>query len=118
MVPEETASPPASKGGAPRDLETIDADLAAVRDELAAAAPKVDADRQKTETQARKIANAERRWKETHDADQPFDRESLDPPLVPYTGDQKLLKEYHKLHYRIARLENERAAAARREVEY
>lgn len=100
----------------PRDLDEIDADLAEAHDDLKLLAPKVEGERLKVEKQAGKILAAERMWKTTHDSETPFDPDSFDPPLVPYTPDKKLQKDYHNIHYRIARLEKERAAAVRAEA--
>jgi hypothetical protein len=118
--PDETASlePGRKPGPELRDLDAIDAELTAVRAELRATAPRIEAERVKQEKQAVKIANEERRWKTLHDADQPFDPDSFEPPLRPYEPDPKLHRQYHKLHYQIARLEKERTAAARLEAGY
>lgn len=96
-----------------RPLEEIQADLDAVRAEIKAAMPRVEADWLKARRQQARIDAAQRRWKLTHEKDEPFDPHAFVPPLVPYQGDATLQRQFHQLHYKSARYQAELARAAK-----
>ncbi len=102
--------PPAHTTGG-RAIEQIQADLDDVKAQLREAAPGVESDAAKQRRQSERIAAAQQKWKLTHEPDDPFDPHQYDPPMVPLKIDPAKQRAFHALHYRIAKIEADLAAA-------
>lgn len=100
-------------GGGRRGIEQIQADLDDARAELNAAMPNIEAESAKQRRQLERIAAAKMKWANTHEPDDPFDPHQFEPPMLPIKADQAMQRDFHALHYHIAKLQAELAQATK-----
>jgi hypothetical protein len=98
-------------GGKGRSIDHIQADLEDVLAQLHEAIPEIESDSLKAHRQLERIEAAKTKWRLTHEPDDPFDPKQFEPPMVPLKIDPAKQRAFHGLHYRVAKLEGELAAA-------
>ncbi len=97
-------------------IEQIHASLDDVLAQFAEAIPEIEAEAAKQRRQLERIQAAQVKWKLTHEPEDPFDPSQFEPPMLPLKVDASKQRQFHGLHYRIAKLEAELAAAMKAAV--
>lgn len=97
-------------------IDQIHASLDDVKEQFREMVPEMEAESLKQRRQLERIQAAQVKWKLTHEPDDPFDASQFEPPMVPLKVDAAKQREFHSLHYRIAKLEAELIAAMKSAV--
>ena len=93
-----------------RPLATIEAELDAANKQLLATLPRVEAERARKIAQDLRIEKTLAEHRSKYGSSEPFDPNIYNPPMVPYTPDPALCREFHAQHYAVADLEREKEA--------